>query len=259
MDESNTYGYHEELSFAKIACENDSRCIAIYDTSCDQDGPFVLVTRGFMTSISGPNCIYKKKNYDVTDSRCLDVVFYKRSREYHWSFGHCLSSLNWLGIGTYHEKCCVLDEINMLTCSTTAKGGDWSSTMLTMFGHRFCDDLVGKKGMIRINISELSESIPSPDVITEIDGRVYENKLISTTGVIMERANKNTDCCSTSSILASEDGTSLRSPLARHDSGCVYSSSEKTFQEWVDYTVLNYEHGGYGLCIDRWRYVVKEY
>ena len=57
------YGHFERLNFAKIACENDSQCIGIYDRHCKGQGPFALVKRGFMTSISGSNCIHKKKIY----------------------------------------------------------------------------------------------------------------------------------------------------------------------------------------------------
>ena len=49
--------------FAKIACDNAEQCIGIYDASCDGEGPFLLITSGFMTSLSSPNCMYKKKTY----------------------------------------------------------------------------------------------------------------------------------------------------------------------------------------------------
>ena len=64
VDGSNTYGYHEKLNFAEIACEKDSQCIGIFDESCDKNGPFSLLKNGFMTPISTSNCLYKKKHYE---------------------------------------------------------------------------------------------------------------------------------------------------------------------------------------------------
>ena len=65
IDESNKYDNYERLNFAEIACEKDSHCIGIYDASCDQNGPFELLVRGFMTSNSmTSDCIYAKKRHD---------------------------------------------------------------------------------------------------------------------------------------------------------------------------------------------------
>ena len=50
-----------------MACRNDMECIGVYDESCDEDGPFLLVRSGFMDSRYGPNCIYKKKSYGGKD------------------------------------------------------------------------------------------------------------------------------------------------------------------------------------------------
>ena len=58
-------------------------------------------------------------------STCVDIALYKRFPDYGWSFGHCLSSLEWLGRGTYIEKCCVTDTNIALTCSAASKDGDW--------------------------------------------------------------------------------------------------------------------------------------
>ena len=63
IDTGNTFDRHEQLSVAKIACAKDSNCIAIYEPSCDKNGPFMLLKNGFLTSVHGTNCIYKKKNY----------------------------------------------------------------------------------------------------------------------------------------------------------------------------------------------------
>ena len=88
-----------------------------------------------------------------SDSTCIDIAFQTPSDEYNWSFGHCQGSDKWLRRGIYIEKCCNLDAQNTLTCSTTSKDGDWSNNFLMMFGHRFCDDLVGQTGIITMNNS----------------------------------------------------------------------------------------------------------
>ena len=60
---SNLYDQHTHLNEAKIACVNDSQCIGVYEDSCNKIGPFVLLKSGFLTSVSGTNCIYKKTTY----------------------------------------------------------------------------------------------------------------------------------------------------------------------------------------------------
>ena len=60
---SNLYDQHEYLNEAKIACVNDSQCIGVYEDSCNKIGPFMLLKSGFLTSVSGTNCIYKKTTY----------------------------------------------------------------------------------------------------------------------------------------------------------------------------------------------------
>ena len=86
-------------------------------------------------------------------STCVDIAFYKRFPEYIWSFGHCSHAHKWFGPGTYTEKCCFSDAINMLTCSTTYKEGDWSNNVLMILGRHFCDDLVEREARINLNIS----------------------------------------------------------------------------------------------------------
>ena len=63
IDKANTFDRHEQLHVAKIACAKDSNCIAIYEPSCYKNGPFMLIKNGFLTSLHGTNCIYKKKKY----------------------------------------------------------------------------------------------------------------------------------------------------------------------------------------------------
>ena len=63
IDMSNTYDKYDRLSSAKTACSYDRQCIGIYEDMCDKKGPFLLVKSNFMTTVSGTNCIYKKKTY----------------------------------------------------------------------------------------------------------------------------------------------------------------------------------------------------
>ena len=60
--------------------------------------------------------------------------------------------------------------------------------------------------------------------------------LTSTSGVLLEKAKENDDCCLTNSISASEDGSSLRRPLVKGEGGCDDGGMNNTFQQWVDYT-----------------------
>ena len=41
----------------------------------------------------------------------------------------------------------------MLTCKTDRARNDWSSNMVMIFGHRFCEDFVGYEAVFSINIS----------------------------------------------------------------------------------------------------------
>ena len=83
--------------------------------------------------------------------------------------------------------------------------------------------------------------------------------LISTSGVLLEKANVNDDCCLTNnSISASEDGSSLRSPLVKSEGGCEGVRYKKTFQQWVDYAASTYGSSDpRGLCFENWYYVLK--
>ena len=82
-------------------------------------------------------------------------------------------------------------------------------------------------------------------------------KLTSTRGAILEKTKDNHQCCLNNSISAFEDGASSRSPLVKAGVGCV-GGFRKTFQQWIDYTVVQKELvGGLGLCIEGWRYIAK--
>ena len=81
--------------------------------------------------------------------------------------------------------------------------------------------------------------------------------LTSTSGVLLEKANVNDACCLTHNISASEDGSSLRSPLVKSEGGCE-GDTYKTFQQWVDYTASTYGSSDpRGLCFENWHYVLK--
>ena len=74
--------------------------------------------------------------------------------------------------------------------------------------------------------------------------------LTSTSGVYLDRAPHNEDCCLTNSISASEDGTYARYPILV--GGCG-GNHRKTYQQWIDYAA----QGGYGLCFEGWLYIVR--
>ena len=84
---------------------------------------------------------------------CLDITMYKSAPEYKWSLGHCLSRHKYIGPGTYTEKCCTSEKKITLTCSTNTEQEDWSMHTVMLRGHQFCDDLVGRKGMIEIDLA----------------------------------------------------------------------------------------------------------
>ena len=73
--------------------------------------------------------------------------------ENKWTFGRCFSSHKWRGPGTYVEKCCLPGGIHLLTCETSRNKNDWSSNVVMILGHRFCDDFVGYQAVLALNIS----------------------------------------------------------------------------------------------------------
>ena len=88
------------------------------------------------------------------NSKCFDVSMYKPTSDFEWAFGHCSGSDRWHGPGTYTDKCCISDGWNILTCSIRSYSQrDWSNSILIMLGHQFCDDFVGYKAFIRLNVS----------------------------------------------------------------------------------------------------------
>ena len=70
-----------------------------------------------------------------------------------WSLGHCFQSQKWTGPGTYIERCCLSKGIHTLTCKTNQENNDWSSNVVVVMGHQFCEDFVGYEAVFSINIS----------------------------------------------------------------------------------------------------------
>ena len=129
-----------------------------------------------MTSVYGTNCLYKKIRYGDPESNCFDVSMYKPTSDFGWSFGHCSGSGNWLGSGTYTDKCCDLEGWQVLTCSTHSHGQrDWSRTVLIMLGHQFCDDFVDHIAFISLNVSQLIFLSSTLDQVPKIDETVYKD------------------------------------------------------------------------------------
>ena len=174
IDSSNIYRQYDRLNFAELACENDSKCIGIFDASCDEKGPFLLFQKGYMTSYRAPNCIYKKKRYEL-DSKCFDVSMHKHTANYGWSFGNCSHSSKWLGTGTYTDKCCVVGGKHILDCRANHGEIDWSGSPLIMLGHQFCDDVVGQRLLIAVNVSELVSTSTLEEKTKEIAEKVYND------------------------------------------------------------------------------------
>ena len=77
----------------------------------------------------------------------------KSAPEYEWSLGHCVSRHKYIGPGKYTEQCCTSEKKSTLTCNTNTEQEDWSMHTVMLREHRFCDDLVGRKGMIGIDLS----------------------------------------------------------------------------------------------------------
>ena len=78
---------------------------------------------------------------------------YKYDTLYKWSIGNCFSSHKFSSPAIYTEKCCLPKGKHILECITDRVENDWSNTALTMLGHQFCDDHVGHKAMISLNIT----------------------------------------------------------------------------------------------------------
>ena len=84
-----------------------------------------------------------------------------------------------------------------------------------------------------------------PDVLTSSDGTRFE------------RASTNAECCSSYSILMTEDGTDWRWPLVT-DKGDCHGGMKKTFNEWLDFAV-EHKHisGMQNICFEGWMYTMS--
>ena len=82
---------------------------------------------------------------------CFDISFHKTNNMSSWEFGSCSSSPEFSTAGIYIDKCCISPGEHILTCKKT-DGHDWSRSVLTLKGHQFCNDYVGSKTMITLNL-----------------------------------------------------------------------------------------------------------
>ena len=59
--EYNAYGYYSTLSLAQSACDLDSNCGGVYDSSCDNSGLFKLCPESASLEAStAGSCVYVK-------------------------------------------------------------------------------------------------------------------------------------------------------------------------------------------------------
>ena len=79
-----------------------------------------------------------------------------------------------------------------------------------------------------------------------------EFTLKTTDGKILRKSKTNVDCCVTSSISESEDGTNSRSPIVTKDEKCT-GGTKQNLQAWIDESASK---GAYhqGLCYEKWFY-----
>ena len=177
IDKSNIYNHYARLSIAKLACRNDSKCMGVYVSTCNENGPYMLIKDSFLQSISGTDCIYKRTRYEPR-SECYDVSMYKPTPDFGWSFGNCSDSHKWVGSGVYTDMCCISEGWHILTCRTSSHGQhDWSNTILMMLGHQFCDDFAGHNAYIPLNASLLTLSFLPSAKVSMIDEAVYKGWL----------------------------------------------------------------------------------
>ena len=85
---------------------------------------------------------------------CFDVHMTERSTpDDTWLLGNCSQTQKWRGPGTYTESCCLSKGVHTLTCKPSRANNDWSSNVVMVMGHRFCEDFVGYESVFSINIS----------------------------------------------------------------------------------------------------------
>jgi len=80
------------------------------------------------------------------------------------------------------------------------------------------------------------------------------SKLVATDGTDLEKSSTNADCCSTNSILGSEDGSTWRSPLVSGELLCN-GVRKHTFAQWIDMAAkITGKWGIKGICYKGWMY-----
>ena len=88
---------------------------------------------------------------------CFDVALNPTGPGYNWVLGQCSSSQEYMGDGTYIEKCCVSNPEQILICKDQ-ENKDWSNGAVVLMENNFCDDYAGYNSMLRLDISGISIS-----------------------------------------------------------------------------------------------------
>ena len=132
---------------------------------------------------------------DTTTTVCLDIHFLTESSSYSYELGQCFAPRQYIGQGTYTDKCCLdLTEEHILTCKTSESSG-WAHSYLMIKDHWFCDDIVGYKSMSRIDMSGIriytQKNIIYDKFLTEVNnqavrllvGLIAPTTSVQTTGI----------------------------------------------------------------------------
>ena len=83
---------------------------------------------------------------------CMDVQLHTVATSYTWELGHCYGTQKYtLSTNIYIEKCCVANGYHLLSCENNLNSG-WSDSFLKIGEHTFCDDIIGKKKFILVNV-----------------------------------------------------------------------------------------------------------
>ena len=93
--------------------------------------------------------------FSEVNIECFEISLRKVSNSSSWALGSCYSSVQYSEPGVYVEKCCISSGLHVLTCNND-DDDDWSRSPLILQGHEFCNDYVGNKAMIHINLTGVS-------------------------------------------------------------------------------------------------------
>ena len=184
----NAFGSYELLTMAKVACISDKTCIGVVDEGCglkwNTFGAYRICKKGFRNP--SDSCIHLKKDYngmfiyqwsmtcvitpiqtiqmivkvltfftDKHGSTCIDIHYRQfndeRSDSYTWQFGRCHASHQNFGNGRYTDRCCIPNGDHIFSC-TNNQGNGWHNAVVKIGRHQFCDDVVGYKKLIKLNI-----------------------------------------------------------------------------------------------------------